>query len=185
MIFEAGGFVLTLAHLFILAGGVFIVLEAVAPGADMVVIGAALLLAGLFGVQTGIGTEVVNASNLFYLSIVAFLSGLLVFYFYRKYLHKQGKGVVTSSSDDLKDAQGITITKVTADEGRVRIENGGSNPKYSARSTAGVIEARTKIRVVDPGGGSLLRVAPLENEMEDEAESSSVEASGDDHADGS
>lgn len=176
MIVEIGNFTLTLAHLFVLAGGSFIVLEAAVPGSDMVVVGGALLLSGIFGAITGIGSNAVSATNIFYLSLAAFIAGIFIFIVYRKFLKNQGTGITTSDRQDLENQRGTVVETVTQDSGRVRLDDGGSNPVFSAYCKQGAIDEQTRIRVADAGGGSLLEVKPI-NENGTNKEPNSNESS--------
>ena len=51
--------------------------------------------------------------------------------------------------------------RVTQRDGEVKLDNGGFNPHYQARTTGGVIEVGTEVMVVDPGGGNVVTVEPV------------------------
>jgi len=158
---EIGSFVITMAHAFVIVGALFIIAEAFAPGANSMVFGTGLLVAGLIGMGTGLGMKA-KESDFFLLSLIALVVGLISFYFYRLMLNRHGgEKHTTSSSEDLKGKTGRVMEKVTVDSGRVRIRGVGSNPDYQARCEEGEIEPETKVRVIDPGGGSILIVEPV------------------------
>jgi hypothetical protein len=50
---------------------------------------------------------------------------------------------------------------VSTTEGEVKLEDGGFNPYYRARSVEGEIEVGSEVMVVDPGGGNVVTVEPV------------------------
>ena len=58
--------------------------------------------------------------------------------------------------------------RVTETSGQVKLDRGGFNPYYAARSTLGAIPEGTEVIVVDPGGGNVLTVESLGDIEEDE-----------------
>lgn len=153
---------LNLAHLFVIIGCLLVISEAFIPGADMMVFGTALLIGGLVGMQTGLGAPLTPA-NVLYLTIISVIAGGITFYFYRTYLRGQGEGSETTTAEDLKDKEGTTVNKVTRSSGRIHLD-AGSRSEYQARSVVGDIEPQTDVVVVDPGGGTILKVRPTEKE---------------------
>lgn len=162
VLFSLGPITFTVAHAFLVVGAILVIMEAFAPGANMVVFGTGLLVAGLVGVLTGLGMEQ-GQYDIFILSIIAVIAGLLTFFGYRSFLEKfKSDKLTTSSSEDLQGKQGVVLKTVTPESGQVRIRGVGSNPEYQARSEAGEIDPDTRVEVIDPGGGSILTVRAVE-----------------------
>lgn len=147
----------SLSFLLFLAGVALIVMEAFAPGAHFIVLGVALLAAGL------VGLLVPGAATPLVLGIVVLLAGAGSYYLYRRFDFYQGTGRGrTKSSADLTGARGYVTEQVTTRTGRVKLESGGFDPTYAARSIDGQIEEGTEIIVVDPGGGNVVTVEAIE-----------------------
>jgi membrane protein implicated in regulation of membrane protease activity len=152
----------TLPLLLVLAGLGLSVAEALAPGAHFVVLGVALLLAGVVGLLIG-----PFASPLI-LGVLVLLFGALALYGYREFDLYGGKGTAkTSDSDALTGSFGRVTERVTPTGGEIKLEGGGFNPYYSARSMDGEIDVGAEVMVIDPGGGNVVTVAPV-SEYEDE-----------------
>jgi membrane protein implicated in regulation of membrane protease activity len=152
----------TLPLLLVLAGLGLSVAEALAPGAHFVVLGVALLLAGVVGLLIG------PLASPLVLGVLVLLFGALSLYGYREFDLYGGKGTArTSDSDALTGTFGRVTERVTPTEGEIKLDDGGFNPYYSARSMDGEIEAGTEVMVIDPGGGNVVTVAPVA-EYEDE-----------------
>lgn len=145
----------SLSFLLVVSGVSLCVLEAFAPGAHFIVIGVALLVAGLIGLAfPPLATPLV-------LGVLVLGVGGLALYVYRTYDFYQGtdRGT-TRDSMDLLGAEARVLETVTPDSGRVKITGrGGFDPTYSARSIDGTIETGERVVVVDPRGGNVLRVA--------------------------
>ncbi|PSQ15878.1 protease [Halobacteriales archaeon QS_8_69_26] len=145
-----------LPQLLVLAGITLVILEALAPGAHFIVLGVALLLAGLIGlVFPPLGGP---------LALAALVLGLgaVTFYVYREFDFYGGKGQAqTSDSDSLKGTTGRVTERVTATDGEVKLEDGGFNPYYQARAIDGEIPEGEEVIVVDPGGGNVLTVESM------------------------
>lgn len=145
----------SLSFLLVVLGVSLCVLEAFAPGAHFIVIGVALLAAGLIGLAfPPLATPIV-------LGALVLGVGGLALYLYRTYDFYQGtdRGT-TRDAMDLLGAEAKVIETVTPDGGRVKLtDRGGFDPTYSARSIDGTIETGTRVVVVDPRGGNVLRVA--------------------------
>jgi membrane protein implicated in regulation of membrane protease activity len=152
---------LGLPMLLLLAGVALVVMEAMAPGAHFIVVGVALLVAGLFGLGL---SGVVSATLLpFVLGLVVLVVGAITFYAYRELDIYGGKGQAqTSDSDSLKGATGRVTERVTGREGKVKLEDGGFNPFYEARSFDDDIAEGEEVMVVDPGGGNVLTVESVD-----------------------
>jgi len=143
----------------LLAGAALVIAEAFAPGAHFIVLGVALLAAGLVGLflPTGLG---VLAPLI--LAGLVLASGAAAFYVYRQFDFYGGKGgEQTSDSDSLRGEMGRVTERITATGGEVKLEAGGFNPYYRAKSVDGEIEEGTEVMVVDPGGGNVITVEPV------------------------
>jgi membrane protein implicated in regulation of membrane protease activity len=152
----------TLPLLLVLAGLGLSVAEALAPGANFVVLGVALLLAGVVGLVLG------PLASPLILGLLVLLFGALSLYGYREFDLYGGKGSgKTSDSDALTGKFGRVTERVTPTSGEIKLDSGGFNPYYSARSMDGDIPEGTEVMVVDPGGGNVVTVAAV-SEYEDE-----------------
>jgi len=146
----------TLPLLLVAAGIALSIAEALAPGAHFIVVGVSLLGAGLIGLVLG------AAATPFVLAGLVLLIGIVTLYGYRELDIYGGKGQAqTSSSSDLKGQTARVTSRVTPREGEVKIDNGGFNPYYSARTIEGEIPEGEEVMVVDPGGGNVVTVESL------------------------
>ncbi|ELZ91759.1 hypothetical protein C440_15634 [Haloferax mucosum ATCC BAA-1512] len=156
----------TLPLLLVLAGLGLSLAEAFAPGAHFVVLGVSLLAAGLVGLLLG-----PFASPLI-LGLLVFVFGGLALYGYREFDLYGGKGQEqTSDSDALTGKIGRVTERVTPTNGEVKLDEGGFNPYYAARSVHGELEEGSEVVVVDPGGGNVVTVegiGPGEDEIDRE-----------------
>ncbi|MFC7226026.1 NfeD family protein [Salinirubellus salinus] len=156
---DVPGLGLPLSLVLLLAGTGLIVAEALAPGAHFIVIGVALLVAGLVGVLLPPG---LGALSVFILAAVVLLAGAVSLYAYREFDFYGGRGSgQTSDSEALRGKSGRVTERVTTSEGEVKLEEGGFNPYYRARTTSGSIEVGEEVIVVDPGGGNVVTVESL------------------------
>ena len=145
----------SLSFLLVVAGASLCILEAFAPGAHFIVVGIALLVAGLIGLAFA-----PLASPIVLGALVLGVGGIAL-YVYRTYDFYQGtdRGR-TRDAMDLMGAEARVIETVTPDGGRVKLTGrGGFDPTYSARSIDGTLEEGERVVVVDPRGGNVLRVA--------------------------
>ncbi|GGN14242.1 NfeD family protein [Halarchaeum nitratireducens] len=147
----------SLSLVLVVAGVALCIAEAFAPGAHFVVIGVALLVAGLAGVLLpGVVTPVV-------LALLVFVVGVLALWGYRRFELYEGSGRgKTEGSTSLRGARGVVTDRVTGSSGQIRLTDaGGFDPTYAARTIDGAdaIEEGTDVIVVDPGGGNVLTVA--------------------------
>ena len=159
-----------LALFLLLAGAGLTIAEAFAPGAHFIVLGVALLVAGLVGLVLPSSMGLVAPAVL---AAVVLGAGAATFYVYRQFDFYGGKGgEQTSDSDSLRGATGRVTERVTTTGGEVKLNDGGFNPYYRARSADGEIEVGTEVMVMDPGGGNIVKVAPVEgfDEIERELE---------------
>jgi membrane protein implicated in regulation of membrane protease activity len=152
----------TLPLLLVIAGLGLSILEAMAPGAHFAVLGVALIAAGVVGLVLGpVAGPVV-------LGVLVLVFGALALAGYRQFdLYGESGMGQTSDSDSLRGRTGRVTERVTPDSGEVKLERGGFNPNYAARTLDGEIPVGTEVLVVDPGGGNVLTVASLE-EVEDD-----------------
>jgi len=146
----------SLALLLVVAGLGLSLAEALAPGAHFVVVGVALLLAGVVGLALG------PLASPFVLAALVVVFGSLALYGYREFdLYGGAGGGRTSDSDSLTGRTGYVTERVTPTSGEVKLASGGFDPNYSARSVDGEIAAGEEVVVVEPGGGNVLTVEAL------------------------
>jgi len=149
----------TLPLLLITAGLLISLVEALAPGANFIVVGIGLLGAGL----TGLLLSPVIALSPFVLGILILIFGAIGFYLYNEFDFYGGKGQAqTSDSNALQGKTGRVTERVTPSGGEVKLQGGGFNPYYSARSLDTEIPEGTDVMVVDPGGGNVVTVESLD-----------------------
>lgn len=143
--------------LLVVAGLGITMAEALVPGAHFVVLGVALLLAGIAGLLfPPLASPIV-------LGLLVFAFGALALYGYREFDLYGGKGVArTSDSSSLKGQTGRVTERVTTAEGEIKLDDGGFNPHFTARSVAGEIGVGTEVMIVDPGGGNVVTVEALD-----------------------
>jgi membrane protein implicated in regulation of membrane protease activity len=153
----------TLPYLLIVAGIGISLAEALAPGAHLVVLGVALLAAGLVGLLLG------PAAGPAVLGVLVLVFGALALYGYRELDLYGGKGSgKTSDSSSLRGRTARVTERVTPTQGEVKLdEGGGFNPYYAARSVDGEIPEGSEVMVVDPGGGNVVTVESLESSLDD------------------
>ena len=151
----------TLPLLLLTAGLLLSMAEALAPGANFIVVGIALIGAGLAGLL--LATLGVAGTLLTVLmAVFTLVFGLIAFYGYHEFDFYGGKGQQqTSDRESLKGKLGTVTETVTTRGGQVKLEGGGFNPYYSARSIEGTIEEGEEVMVVDPGGGNVVTVESM------------------------
>nr|WP_089822008.1 NfeD family protein [Halogranum amylolyticum] len=149
--------------LLVVAGIGLSLAEALAPGAHFVVLGVALLAAGVVGLLLGpLASPIV-------LALMVFLFGGLALYGYREFDIYGGKGTQqTSDSESLTGKTGRVTQRVTPSDGEIKLDSGGFNPYYAARSVHGEIPEGAEVMVVDPGGGNVVTVEAIDSVEEDE-----------------
>jgi membrane protein implicated in regulation of membrane protease activity len=151
----------TLPLLLTAAGLVLSIMEALAPGANFIVVGVALLAAGL------VGLAFTPLASPFVLGFLILAFGAAAFYVYRDLgLYDVGDEQTTDSSD-LTGSTAHVTERVTPTEGEVKVDGGGFNPYFSARSMEGEIPEGTEVLVVDPGGGNVLTVESLDADTDE------------------
>jgi membrane protein implicated in regulation of membrane protease activity len=146
----------TLPLLLVVAGLALTIAEALAPGAHLIVLGVALLGAGVAGVLLG------PLAGPFVLAVLVLVFGALALYGYREFDLYGGSRTRTSDSGSLSGRTGRVTERVTPTGGQVRLDSGGFDPNYAARSMDGEIPEGEEVVVVDPGGGSILTVTALD-----------------------
>lgn len=138
------------------AGIVIAIMEALAPGAHLIVLGVALMAAGL------IGLLVPSLAGPLVLALLVTISGGAALLVYRRLNFYQGTDTgKTRSSEDLRGERGHVTERVTDRSGRVKLERGGFDSTYAARSLEGEIPVGAEIVVIDPGGGNVITVEQL------------------------
>lgn len=158
----ASDLVPSLPLLLLLAGAGIAVLEAVAPGAHFIVLGTALFVAGL------VGLLVPALGGALALAAMVLLVGAVTLYAYRELEFYGGTGTGrTRDSDSLRGRTGRVTERVTETEGRVKLDGGGFNPYYVARSVAGEIAEGAEVVVVDPGGGNVITVEAIDGGVDE------------------
>ncbi|WP_251341217.1 NfeD family protein [Haloplanus halophilus] len=152
----------TLPLLLIVAGLGLSIAEAMAPGAHFAVLGVALLGAGIVGLLLG------PVAGPLVLAVLVLLFGGLALAGYRRFDFYGDSGTgQTSDSSSLRGRTGRVTERVTPRSGEVKLDRGGFNPNYSARSMDGEIPVGAEVLVVDPGGGNVLTVASLDDVEDD------------------
>ena len=135
-------------------------LEALAPGAHFVVLGVALLVAGLIGLA--LGTVLGGVVLAVVLAAIVLASGAGALYTYRRFDFYGGKHMgQTSDSNSLRGKSGRVTERVTQSGGQVKLDGGGFNPYYAARALDGEIPEGEPVMVTDPGGGNVVTVEAL------------------------
>ncbi len=148
----------TLPLLLITAGLLISLTEALAPGANFIVVGIGLLGAGLVGLLL----SPLIALSPFILGILVLLFGSIAFYVYHEFDFYGGKGQAqTRDSNSLQGMTGRVTEAVSPTGGQIKLQGGGFNPFYSARSMDTEIPEGTDVMVVDPGGGNVVTVESL------------------------
>lgn len=147
----------TLPLILVVAGVVISILEALAPGAHLVVLGVALLVAGIIGLVLP-----VFATPLALAAMVLAVGAAALWGYRNLDLYGGVDAGRTSDSQDLAGREGVVTERVTQTDGRVRLYDGGFDPTFSARSFDDPIPEGQDIIVVDPGGGSVLTVAAMD-----------------------
>jgi membrane protein implicated in regulation of membrane protease activity len=154
-----------LPTILLLVGTGLIMAEAFAPGAHFFVAGVSLFAAGIVGFVL---PPALGILNVLILAAVVLGAGGATLYGYRQFDIYTGAGVdQTSDSDSLRGQSGRVTERVTPREGEVKLEDGGFNPFYRARSIDGEIPEGSEVIVLDPGGGNVLTVEAVENITDD------------------
>lgn len=146
-----------LSLLLVVAGIALVVLEAIAPGAHFIVLGVALLGAGLVGLIAG--ALFPPLAGPLALAVLVLLFGGAALWVYREFDFYTGRDAGrTADADSLRGRTGRVTEQVTETSGEVKLERGGFNPYYRARTEDGEIPEGKEVIVVDPGGGNVVTV---------------------------
>lgn len=150
--------------LLLLAGTGMMVAEAVIPGAQFVVVGVALFLAGLVGVLVGGWFASIVA-----LTVMTIAFGVFAYFAFREMdLYNGPDHGQTMDSDSLTGETATVTERVTNHSGSVRLNKGGGfDPNYRARSEHGPIEEGEEVLITDPGGGNVVYVQAMDYIEED------------------
>ncbi|WP_225333415.1 NfeD family protein [Halomicrobium urmianum] len=174
----------SVSTLLLLGGTILLVAEALAPGAHFFVLGVALLVAGIVGLLMPGGLGILAP---IILAVVVLAATALTLWGYRQIDLHGGEGAAsTTDSNSLRGQFGRVTERVTHSDGEVKLEDGGFNPYFRARSVDGVIEEGEEVMVVDPGGGNVLTVERVASTDEIDRELARDRANGvdaDDEAD--
>lgn len=145
----------------LLAGAALIIAEALAPGAHFFVAGVALFAAGLVGLVL---PSFLGSINVLILAGVVIFVSIATLYVYREFDMYSGPGEGrTSDSGSLRGQTGRVTQRVNPREGQVKLQDGGFNPYYQARSVDGEIPEGEEVMVMDPGGGNVITVESITN----------------------
>lgn len=150
----------------LLVGAGLIIAEAFAPGAHFFVAGVALFAAGAIGffLPAILPTPLV----FIVMAIVVLASAGGTLYAYRQLDIYGGSGEgKTTDSASLRGKTGRVTEPVTPRDGEVKLEGGGFNPYYQARSIDGEIPEGEEVMVVDPGGGNVVTVEAVSKLKDD------------------
>jgi len=146
----------------LIAGAGLIIAEAFAPGAHFFVAGTGIFAAGLVGVL--LPDVIPDPIALTIMAGVVLITSVGTLYVYRELDLYGGKGKgQTSDSASLRGKSGRVTERVTPTEGEVKLEDGGFNPYYEARSFGDELGEGEEVIVVDPGGGNVLTVESVSN----------------------
>jgi len=97
------------------------------------------------------------------------VTGAVALFVYREFdLYGGTEAGQTSNSDSLTGQTGYVTERVTNTDGQIKLEDGGFNPYFQARSMDQEIEEGAEVIVVDPGGGNVVTVDSFEHLDEDE-----------------
>lgn len=139
--------------------GLFLLLgEALIPGGTLMVVGIGIMGAGVTG-------QVFGFDGLLPLTVLTAVYGTAAFAGFKHFEVYGERGDQTSEADSLEGETGVVKQTVTSQEGEVKIDSGGFNPFFIARSSTGEeIPEGERVRVVDSGGGNVLKVAPVSDD---------------------
>ena len=143
-------------------GVILAIAEAIAPGAHLIVVGVALIVAGLVGILLMSVPGITGALLAGILAAIVLIAGSVALWGYRELdLYKGTEVGRTKDSTSLRGSTGRVTDTVTPTGGEIKLDSGGFNPYYRARSIDGEIPEGTEVVVIDPGGGNVLQVESL------------------------
>ncbi len=159
-----------LPTLLLLVGAALVIAEAFLPGGHFFVVGIAMFVAGLVGLV--VAPVLGWTGTLVVLAAVVMVTALATLYAYRRVDIYGGPGAgKTMDSNSLRGQTGHVTEEVTPRDGEVKLDDGGFNPYYRARSVDDTIEEGEEVIVIDPGGGNVITVesiADLSDEIDRE-----------------
>lgn len=137
--------------------GLFLLMgEALVPGGTLMVLGVGVMSAGITG-------QLFGFDGLLPLTVLTGAYGAAAFAGFKYFDFYGERGEQTSGADSLRGETGVVKRKVTSQDGEVKLDSGGFDPSFVARSATGDdIPEGTRVRVVDPGGGNVLKVEPVQ-----------------------
>ncbi|MFW5983970.1 MAG: NfeD family protein [Halobacteria archaeon] len=145
-----------LSLIFAVVGLVLLLGEALVPGGTLMVLGTGLMGAGVTG-------QVFGFNDILPLTVLTGVYGTAAFAGFKYFDFYGERGEQTSGADSLRGKTGIVRRTVTTEEGEVKLDSGGFDPLFVARSATGdEIPEGARVRVVDPGGGNVLKVEPVQ-----------------------
>lgn len=151
----------SLPFLLVLAGVVLCVLEAFAPGAHFIVVGVALLAAGLIGLYVPV------AASPWAQAVLVLVVGAGTLYAYRRFAFVgRGERSKTEGSEGLVGKKGYATEPVTPRSGHVELDSAGFDSTYAARTVTGEIPEGARVVVTDPGGGNVITVEAVDESVE-------------------
>jgi len=148
-----------------LLGGALIIAEAFAPGANFFPVGVGLFAAGLVGFL--LPPFLGPLAWLIMAGVVILATGGTLWAYWEFDLMTGGGKDRTSDSESLRGQLGHVTERVTPRSGEVKLDDGGFNPYYQARSVDGEIPEGEEIIVLDPGGGNVLTVESVSDARDD------------------
>lgn len=145
-----------LSLIFAVVGLVLLLGEALVPGGTLMVLGTGLMGAGVTG-------QVFGFNDILPLTVLTGVYGTAAFAGFKYFDFYGERGEQTSGADSLRGKTGVVKRTVTTEEGEVKLDSGGFDPLFVARSATGdEIPEGARVRVVDPGGGNVLKVEPVQ-----------------------
>ena len=148
-----------------LLGAGLVIAEALAPGAHFFVVGVSLFVAGLVGLAL---PPVLGSVSLLIMAGVVVLAAGATLYAYQEFDVMTGSGKDrTSDSESLRGQTGLVTEQVTPRDGEVKLDDGGFNPYFQARSVDGEIPEGEEVIILDPGGGNVLTVESFRDARDD------------------
>ncbi|MGK2230678.1 MAG: hypothetical protein ACI9QA_000837 [Methanobacteriota archaeon] len=139
--------------------GLFLLMgEALVPGGTLMVLGVGVMVAGVTG-------QVFGFDGLLPLTVLTGVYGTIAFAGFKRFDFYGDRGEQTSGAESLRGETGVVEQTVTSQEGEVKLDSGGFDPFFMARSATGdEIPEGERVRVVDPGGGNVVQVEPVSDD---------------------
>ncbi|MCX2819030.1 NfeD family protein [Haladaptatus sp. F3-133] len=139
--------------------GLFLLMgEALVPGGTLMVLGVGVMVAGVTG-------QVFGFDGLLPLTVLTGVYGTIAFAGFKRFDFYGDRGEQTSGAESLRGETGVVEQTVTSQEGEVKLDSGGFDPFFMARSATGdEIPEGERVRVVDPGGGNVVQVESVSDD---------------------